>query len=77
MARIFVYDGRQIPDPDPNNRYRKITSLPGEPPSLVNPPSGCNFHPRCPIAKLGLCDVEVPLLRELRPGHFVACHLAE
>ena len=66
-----------IPDPDPNNRYRKITSLPGEPPSLVNPPSGCNFHPRCPIAKLGLCDVEVPLLRELRPGHFVACHLAE
>ena len=66
-----------IPDPDPNNRYRKITSLPGEPPSLVNPPSGCHFHPRCPIAKLGLCDVEEPLLRELRPGHLVACHLAE
>ncbi len=65
-----------IPDPDPENRFRKIAALPGEPPSLVSPPSGCRFHPRCPIARQGLCDVEVPALRELRPGHFVACHLA-
>ena len=66
-----------IPDPDPQNRFRKIAALPGEPPSLVEPPPGCRFHPRCPIAKSGLCDVEEPILRELRPGHFVACHLAE
>ncbi len=66
-----------IPDPDPENRFRERPALPGEPPSLVNPPVGCRFHPRCPIAKGGLCDVEEPLLRELRPGHFVACHLAE
>jgi peptide/nickel transport system ATP-binding protein len=66
-----------IPSPNPDNRFRERPSLPGEPPSLVNPPAGCRFHPRCPIAKGGLCDVEEPLLRELRPGHFVACHLAE
>jgi peptide/nickel transport system ATP-binding protein len=65
-----------IPDPDPGNRLRKITALPGEPPNLVDPPTGCRFHPRCPIAKVGLCDVEEPALRELRPQHFVACHLA-
>lgn len=66
-----------IPSPDPENRFRERPALPGEPPSLVNPPGGCRFHPRCPIAKGGLCDVEEPLLRELRPGQFVACHLAE
>ncbi len=66
-----------IPDPDPQNRFRPVQALPGEPPSLVDPPSGCRFHPRCPIAKQGLCDVEEPLLRELRAEHFVACHLAE
>lgn len=66
-----------IPDPDPANRFRDRPSLPGEPPALISPPPGCTFHPRCPIAKQGLCDVEIPLLRELRPGHMVACHLAE
>lgn len=66
-----------IPDPDPANRFRDRPALPGEPPSLVDPPTGCRFHPRCPLAKSGLCDVEEPLLRELRPGHFVACHLAD
>lgn len=66
-----------IPDPDPENRFRDRPALPGEPPNLVSPPPACRFHPRCPIAKAGLCDVEEPLLRELRPGHFVACHLAE
>ncbi|OGS49124.1 MAG: oligopeptide ABC transporter ATP-binding protein [Euryarchaeota archaeon RBG_16_68_13] len=65
-----------IPDPDPENRFRKIAALPGEPPNLISPPSGCRFHPRCPIAKPGVCDVEAPPLRELRPGHLVACHLA-
>ena len=65
-----------IPDPDPANRLRDRPALPGEPPLLTSPPPGCRFHPRCPIAKAGLCDVEDPQLRELRPGHFVACHLA-
>ncbi|MEE9181063.1 MAG: ABC transporter ATP-binding protein [candidate division NC10 bacterium] len=66
-----------IPDLDPDNRFRDRPSLPGEPPALIAPPKGCRFHPRCPIAKGGLCDEEEPLLRELRPGHVVACHLAE
>ena len=65
-----------IPDPDPQNRFRTLAALPGEPPHLTDPPPGCRFHPRCPIAREGLCDVEEPLLRELRPGHFAACHLA-
>jgi oligopeptide/dipeptide ABC transporter ATP-binding protein len=46
-------------------------------PSPAKPPTGCRFHPRCPIAQRGLCDVEEPVLRELAPGQFVACHLAE
>lgn len=66
-----------LPDPDPANRGRERPIVPGEPPNLVAPPPGCTFHPRCPIAKAGLCDVQVPELRELRPRHFVACHLAE
>lgn len=65
-----------IPDPDPENRLRERPALPGEPPTLTSPPPGCHFHPRCPIARAGLCDVEEPALRELRPGHLVACHLA-
>jgi len=65
-----------IPDPDPENRLRERPALPGEPPILTGPPPGCRFHPRCPIAKAGLCEVEEPPLRELRPGHWVACHLA-
>lgn len=67
---------RAIPDPDPANRLQMRQALPGEPPSLIAPPSGCHFHPRCPIAKAGLCDVQEPEMRELRPDHRVACHLA-
>jgi peptide/nickel transport system ATP-binding protein len=65
-----------IPDPDPANRLQMRETLPGEPPSLISPPTGCHFHPRCPIAQSGLCDVKEPEFRELRPGHRVACHLA-
>ncbi len=65
-----------IPDPDPANRLQIRQALPGEPPSLINPPVGCHFHPRCPIAQSGLCDVKEPEFRELRPDHRVACHLA-
>ncbi len=65
-----------IPDPDPANRLTVRQGLPGEPPSLISPPTGCHFHPRCPIAQAGLCDVQDPEMRELRPNHRVACHLA-
>jgi oligopeptide/dipeptide ABC transporter ATP-binding protein len=50
--------------------------LPGDPPDAVNPPSGCVFHPRCPLA-VARCRTEVPVLREAGPGHQVACHRAE
>lgn len=66
-----------LPDPDPDNRFRERPAIPGEPPNLIRPPPGCSFHPRCPIARAGLCDVEEPELRELRPDHYVSCHLAE
>ncbi len=66
-----------LPDPDPDNRFRDRATIPGEPPNLVRPPPGCSFHPRCSIARAGLCDVEEPELRELRPDHYVSCHLAE
>jgi len=49
--------------------------LPGEMPSPINPPPGCPFHPRCPVAQ-DLCRVEPPLLREIQPGHWASCHFA-
>jgi oligopeptide/dipeptide ABC transporter ATP-binding protein len=63
-----------IPVPDPKVRRTRIM-LQGEVPSPLAPPPGCHFHTRCPIRKLPLCAVEVPQLRESRPGHWVACHL--
>jgi peptide/nickel transport system ATP-binding protein len=60
-----------IPDPDPQNRLRMREVPPGEPPSLVNPPPGCRFKPRCPIAT-SKCDEEPPEY-EVSPGHFVKC----
>ncbi|MGC9469372.1 MAG: ABC transporter ATP-binding protein [Anaerolineae bacterium] len=64
-----------VPVPDPHDRRREPMPE-GEIPNPVNPPSGCRFHPRCPIAQ-PRCSVEVPLLRELRPGHTTACHYSE
>jgi peptide/nickel transport system ATP-binding protein len=64
-----------VPVPDPTHR-RTEPMPPGEIPNAINPPSGCHFHPRCPIARPN-CSVDEPLLRELRPGHFTACHYAE
>jgi peptide/nickel transport system ATP-binding protein len=64
-----------VPVPDP--RSRRTEKMPeGEIPNPINPPSGCRFHPRCPLAK-ELCSQEEPLMRELRPDHLVACHFAE
>lgn len=62
-----------VPVPDPAARSRRII-LQGEMPSPINPPSGCHFHTRCPYAE-ARCRVEVPLMREVQPGHFAACHL--
>ena len=64
-----------IPIPDPHLK-RKRTILKGDVPSPLNPPSGCRFHPRCPIAEAN-CSVDEPEFRELRPNHWVACHYAE
>jgi oligopeptide/dipeptide ABC transporter ATP-binding protein len=62
-----------VPVPDPAiKRTKRI--LQGDVPSPVNPPSGCHFHTRCPYA-VARCKVEVPLLREIAPGHHVSCHL--
>jgi oligopeptide transport system ATP-binding protein len=60
-----------IPDPDVE-RQRAHRVMKGEVPSPINPPSGCVFHPRCPLA-IDSCRKEVPELRELKPGHWVAC----
>ncbi len=63
-----------IPVPDPKTKRTRLV-LAGEPPSPTRPPSGCAFHPRCPIAQKGLCDTERPELRDVGSAR-VACHLA-
>ena len=65
-----------IPTPDPGRRRTLVAMKEGEPPSPINPPSGCPFHPRCPKA-FDRCPAEFPELLPLRgdPGHLVACHL--
>jgi peptide/nickel transport system ATP-binding protein len=58
-------------------RLERLLPIPGTPPSLIRVPSGCPFHPRCRYAGLtdGRSQTEVPALREVEPGHLVACHL--
>jgi peptide/nickel transport system ATP-binding protein/oligopeptide transport system ATP-binding protein len=63
-----------IPVPDPDRKQQR-TILKGDVPSPLNPPSGCRFHPRCPIARQN-CSDEEPEFRELLPEHWVACHYA-
>jgi peptide/nickel transport system ATP-binding protein len=66
-----------VPVPDPAfERARVYTPLRGEPPSPANPPPGCPFHTRCPKA-VERCRAEPPALREVVPGRWVACHLAD
>jgi len=61
---------------------RRLVGIPGSPPDLAHPPAGCRFHPRCPLcvpeqhAMYVRQTTERPLLRELEPDHFVACHVA-
>lgn len=64
-----------IPIPDPKLRGRKRVSVVGEPPSPLNPPKGCRYHPRCPYA-IDTCGLREPELLEHDKKHFVACHRA-
>ncbi len=61
--------------PSIKGEKKKLKSIPGSPPDLVNPPKGCRFHPRCKLAK-AICMEEEPPLIELAPGHYAACHFA-
>ena len=63
-----------IPDPDVQKTRKRII-LAGDPPSPINPPSGCRFHTRCPIAK-EICSKEAPEFKEVASGHYCACHFA-
>ncbi len=64
-----------VPVPDPRSARKRII-LSGDVPSPVDPPPGCRFHTRCPLA-IDRCRVEVPVMKEVAPGHFAACHLRE
>lgn len=62
-----------VPIPNPDLK-RPRTGIGGEPPSLINPPTGCRFHPRCPYA-MEICKKEIPNLLEVKKEHYVSCFL--
>jgi oligopeptide/dipeptide ABC transporter ATP-binding protein len=64
-----------VPMPDPEAKRQRII-LQGDVPSPINPPSGCRFHTRCPYV-MPRCKTEEPEMREVKPGHQVACHLRD
>jgi len=72
-AVSFALNGR----PGVSDATRERILLQGDLPSPADPPSGCRFHTRCPFRQETRCDTERPTLRELAPGHRVACHFAE
>ncbi len=72
---MALLTGTSEPDAKNAETFKEIP--PGEPPSLVNPPSGCRFHPRCPKIIKGLCEVKEPPEFEPEPGHQVKCWLYE
>jgi len=63
-----------VPIPDPRVKRQRVR-LTGEVPSPIDPPSGCHFHTRCPVAQFPLCSSERPALKQSSDGHWVACHL--
>jgi oligopeptide/dipeptide ABC transporter ATP-binding protein len=64
-----------VPVPDPTLAQPLAATVVGEVPNPVAPPSGCPFHPRCPVAE-EICRTDLPLLGEIRPAHRAACHVA-
>jgi len=64
---------RAIPQVEAGPKRERVL-LEGEVPSLVNPPAGCRFHPRCPHV-MDVCRTQAPALREVAPGHWASCHL--
>ena len=73
---IALLSAVPVPDPVAEDTRERIL-LTGDLPSPANPPPGCRFHTRCPWRQPTRCDTERPALREVRPGHRVACHFAE
>ncbi|MEW6388606.1 MAG: ABC transporter ATP-binding protein [Thermodesulfobacteriota bacterium] len=77
QARLHPYTEallNAVPLPDPERRFRP-PQLKGDPPSPVNLPTGCPFHPRCPEAQFPLCRESTPTFREIAPDHWLSCHL--
>jgi oligopeptide transport system ATP-binding protein len=64
-----------IPEVDPETKRKRIV-LPGDVPSPIHPPSGCPFHPRCPIAQMPRCKDEFPEFREVKEKVWASCHFA-
>ncbi len=60
--------------PRKTKKEGRLQNIPGSVPNLINPPSGCRFHPRCPFAK-EVCKLQEPSMIEVEKGHFVACHI--
>lgn len=63
--------------PTISGERQELLGIPGSPPNLIEPPTGCRFHPRCDVAIAGVCQQIVPPLREVEAAHYAACHLLD